>query len=441
MRTIIYDASNLIDKNFINPRVLKKYLKKAYDAKDTIDSKIKAGELGFRNLLFTNSDIKEIKKYAKGNFGKYDDIVVLGIGGSALGVTALLNSLKPLNYNYVDKKARNNFPRLFILDNVDPDFVLPVLDIINFRKTLFIVITKSGTTTETMAQFLIVFNLIKKKLGIKKIKHNIVAVTDREKGILLKIAKEFALKTFYIPSDVGGRFSVLSSVGLLPAALIGINIDKLLEGARVVDKWLKKKDIMEIPPYLNSLLHYIADVKYKKKISVMMPYSNKLYTFADWYRQLWAESLGKMYNRNGKKVFAGQTPVKALGATDQHSQIQLYNEGPKDKIITLIKIEKSQQNIKIPAEFKNIPELTLYHYHTLQKILNIELVATEKALTKYGVFNCKIIFPRIDEYTIGQFIYFYEIQTAFSGELYNINPYNQPGVEEGKKNIKELLKK
>jgi len=439
MKDIIYDASNLINKNFIHPRVLNKYIKKFENARINIDEQIKNNKLGFRKLLYT--DVKDIKTFSKNNYKRFEDVVVLGIGGSALGVAALFNSLKPLNYNFLDKKSRKGYPRLFVLDNIDPDFVLPVFEVINLKKTLFIVITKSGTTTETMTQFMIVFNLIKKRLGTKNLKKQIVAITDKEKGILLKIANEFNLTRFYIPSDVGGRFSVLSPVGLLPASLIGINIEKLLEGGRVVDKWLKKKSIMDIPPYLNSVLHYIADVKYKKKISVMMPYSNRLYTFADWYRQLWAESLGKMYNRKGKKVFTGQTPVKALGATDQHSQIQLYNEGPKDKIITLIKVENSYKNIKIPSEFKDILQLSIYHKHTLQDILNIEFTATEKALTKYGVFNCKLIFPEINEYTVGQFIYFYEIQTAFSGELYDINAYDQPGVEEGKKNIKELLKK
>lgn len=440
MVKIGYDCSKLLNKNFISPRVFKKYLKRAYEAKSNLDEQIKNDLLGFRKLLFNKNE--DIKKYSKENSNRFDDIVVLGIGGSALGVTALLNSLKPINYNYLtSKKDRGNYPRLFVLDNIDPDFILPIFDIINFKKTLFIVITKSGTTTETMVQFMIVFKMMKRFLGEKNIKKNLVVVTDKEKGLLLRIADELGLVKFFIPSDVGGRFSVLSPVGLLPASLIGINIDKILEGGRLIDSQLKKKNIEEIEPYLNSLLHYIADVKYGKKISVMMPYSNRLYSFADWYRQLWAESLGKMYNRNGKKVCVGQTPVKALGATDQHSQIQLYNEGPKDKIVTLLKVENPQNDIKIPQEFSEYPELKIYHNHSLQKILNIELEATEMAFEKYGVFNCKITFPVINEYTIGEFIYFYEIQTAFSGELYNINAYDQPGVEEGKKNIKMLLSK
>ena len=437
MERIKFETGNLLNKGFIPSRVLNKYLKKSIEAKERIDEQLKNNSIGFRKLLL--ADNKDIKKYAKENYKRYDDIIVLGIGGSALGVTALLNSLKDLNYNYLPKEKRGGYPRLFVLDNVDPDFVIPIFEMLNLKKTLFIVITKSGTTTETMVQFMVAYNLLKKFLGEKLIKNHLVVITDREKGLLLKIANELGVEKFYIPSDVGGRFSVLSPVGLLPASLIGIDIDKILEGAKIIDKQLKNNKIEEIEPYLNSILHYISDIKYKKKISVMMPYSNRLYSFADWYRQLWAESLGKMFNRDGKKIFTGQTPIKALGATDQHSQIQLYNEGPKDKIITLIKVEKSENDVKIPKEFNNYPELTIYHNHSLQEILNIELEATAKAFDKYGVFHCKLIFPKINEITIGQFIYFYEVSTAFSGELYNINAYDQPGVEEGKKNIKLLL--
>ncbi len=438
-KSLIFNYQNLIGKNGIKERVFEKYVKKSVSAKDRIDNLIKEGKLGFVKLI--NQDLSELKKFIKKNQKKYDNVVVLGIGGNTLGIIASLSALKPLNYNYLSKKERKGFPRLFVIDNVDPEFFGAVDELIDYKKTLFIVITKSGRTSETMAQFFIVYNKLLKKVGRKNINKHLIAVTDKEKGILLSISKELNLTTFFIPSDVGGRFSVLTPVGLLPLGLIGINIDELLKGASIIARTLKNKDIMNIPPYVNAILHYIADIKYKKKISVMMPYSNKLLSFADWYRQLWAESLGKMYNRNGKKVFTGQTPVKALGATDQHSQIQLYNEGPKDKIVTLIKVNKFSNDYKIPSVFKNHSDLKYLHKITLGKLLNTELEATEMALTKYGVFNCRIEFPEINENSIGQFIFFYEIQTAFAGELYNINAFDQPGVEEGKKNIKILLSK
>nr|WP_240739582.1 glucose-6-phosphate isomerase [Marinitoga lauensis] len=340
---------------------------------------------------------------------------------------ALQTTLNPLNYNYT--KSRKT-PKIFIVDNVDPDFVASVLDQIDPHTTLFNVISKSGTTAEAMSNYLIARGIIE-SYGLDPKKH-IIFTTDPKNGILRKIAQEEGIETLEIPPEVGGRFSVLTPVGLLSALAGGIDIIDLLNGAKAMFEKVSNKNIYENPAALNALLHFLY---YKKgyNISVMMPYSNKLLLLADWYRQLWAESLGKKYNINGEVVNVGQTPVKALGATDQHSQVQLYNEGPDDKIITFIKLEKFERDIKIPKIHEEYSALSYLGGKTLSELLNTELFGTEYALTEHGKPNMKVIFPEINAFNVGQFFFVYEFQTAIMGKLLEINAYDQPGVELGKK--------
>ncbi|HBF35564.1 TPA: glucose-6-phosphate isomerase, partial [Candidatus Sumerlaeota bacterium] len=198
-------------------------------------------------------------------------------------------------------------------------------------------------------------------------------------------------------------------------------------------------NLMKNPAYLNAAIHYLADKKKGKSISVMMPYANALKDVADWYRQLWAESIGKAFDLKGKKVNVGQTPVKALGATDQHSQVQLYVEGPNDKIFTFIGTEKFRAECPIPESFKDIPELNYLQGHDMGTLLNAELDATEFALYCAERPSVKFILDEISPENVGGLLYLLEVQTAFSGGLYNINAFDQPGVEEGKKATAALM--
>ncbi|NUU96695.1 glucose-6-phosphate isomerase [Marinitoga sp. 1138] len=357
----------------------------------------------------------------------FESFVVLGIGGSALGNIALQTTLNPLNYNYMKNRKT---PKIFIIDNVDPDFVASILDQIDPHTTLFNVISKSGTTAEAMSNYLIARGIIE-SYGLDP-KEHIIFTTDPENGILRKISKEEGIKTLEIPPEVGGRFSVLTPVGLLSALAGGIDIIDLLNGAKSMLDKVSNKNLKENPAALNALLHFLY---YKKgyNISVMMPYSNKLLLLADWYRQLWAESLGKKYNINGEIVNVGQTPVKALGATDQHSQVQLYNEGPDDKVVTFLKLEKFERDIKIPKVHEEYSALSYLGGKTLSELLNTELFGTEYALTEHGKPNMKVIFPEINSFNVGEFFFLYEFQTAIMAKLLEINAYDQPGVELGKK--------
>ena len=373
--------------------------------------------------------VQDILKTAKDVQSRCDAFVVLGIGGSALGATALFNAFKHLYYNELPRKTRK-YPRLYVIDNVDPERMNALFDVIDVENTVFNVITKSGSTSETMSQYLIITDILERKLGAKA-KDNIIATTSASKGNLIKLAKEKGYTTFYIDEGVGGRFSVLSPVGLLPAAVIGIDIAKLLEGAREMDEKCKNAEVMQNPALVSAGLQYIA-MKQGKNISVMMPYADSLKYFADWYAQLWAESLGKEVDKNGKLVNAGQTPVKALGVTDQHSQVQLYNEGPFDKVITFIEVKNFRSDVTIPNGCKEYPNVNFLCGHSLSELINNELFATRYNLTRRGRMNYTIEMDEINECNIGALIELLQLQTAYAGELLNIDAYNQPGVEGGK---------
>lgn len=397
-----------------------------------------AGQMEWRELPYNQQEVvKDILETAARIKEKFDNFVILGIGGSALGPIAVQQALNHMFYNELPKEKRGGCPRLYVVDNVDPERMEGLFDIIDLEKTVFNVITKSGSTSETMAQFLIVTDLLKAKLG-DKYKGHIIATTDREKGNLIKIARQEGFKTYYIPAGVGGRFSELSPVGLLAAAVCGIDIEELLAGAAYMDDIVSQSDPYKNPAYMAATLQYLA-MKAGKNISVMMPYADSLKYMADWYAQLWAESLGKRYDLEGNEMFVGQTPVKALGVTDQHSQIQLYTEGPFDKVVTFLGVKNYRSNVDIPKGHEDIPAVSFLGGHTLNELIHAEQTATEYALLKANRLNRTITLPEVNAFTVGQLLYFMEVETAFAGELLNINAFDQPGVEEGKNATYALL--
>jgi glucose-6-phosphate isomerase len=383
---------------------------------------------------------KDVKKMVRRFKSKCENLVVLGIGGSALGNIALQTALNPYTYN-LDNNRRKG-PRLFVFDNVDPaqfgsflDFITPRL-----RHTVFNVISKSGQTAETASQFMIVYKMLETRFGREKLKDRIIATTDAQKGTLRKIATETGLPTLVVPDGVGGRFSVLSAVGLFSASMCGINIDRLLAGARDMHTRVTNPDFFKNPAAVNAAIQYHYYNR-GKKISVMMPYSYTLKDFADWYRQLWAESLGKKFALDGSEVFIGPTPVKALGATDQHSQAQLYREGPNDKVFTFLEVRNHGRKLKIGPAPKCAPELGYLARKDLGRLLNAEKKATEYALCASNRPCMTILFPKVDAYTVGQFIFLFEATTSFAGALFGVDTYNQPAVELGKQATFALMGK
>ena len=386
--------------------------------------------LQWMNLGYNEETVWYVKEFAAMVDGRFDNVLVLGIGGSALGAQALSEALLKPYWNLLDKEQRDNLPKIFFLDNIDPDQITALLEILDLKKTLVNVITKSGSTAETMSQFMIIKDKMYELLG-DDYRKNIVATTDKQVGILRQLANEEGYKTFVVPDDVGGRFSVFSAVGLVPLALVGIDIDEIIRGIKIMDLTLKNTDINKNVAAQNALVHYLMDKQKGKYLSVIMPYSSRLKYVSDWYVQLWAESLGKEFDRDGNKINNGPTPIKALGATDQHSQIQLYNEGKNDKVITFIRVDEFDNELAIP----NIFEYTGLNYlsgKTINRLINAEADATAVALSDYKRPNLTIHLPKINEYYLAQLFYMFEMQTAIIGELYNIDAFNQPGVEQAK---------
>lgn len=427
------DSAIIGEENGLN--LYKKFENYKQQISDIIKSlnqrKDKPGQwLQWMNLGYNEETVWYVKEFASMVEGRFDNILVLGIGGSALGGLAVTEALLKPYWNLLTPEQRNGLPRIFFLDNIDPDTMNGLLDILDLKKTLVNVITKSGSTAETMSQYMIIKDRLEKELG-DNYRRNIVATTDKKMGVLRQLADQEGYKTFVVPDDVGGRFSVFSAVGLVPFALVGLDIDQIMNGIKDMDLALKNTDIHQNIAAQSALIQYLLDTEKGKNISVMMPYSTRLKYVSDWYVQLWAESLGKEYNNNGDKVNIGPTPVKAVGATDQHSQIQLYNEGPNNKVITFIRVENFDTQLEIPQIF----EYTGIGYlggKTINDLINAEADSTRIALADYSRPTMTISLERIDEYNIAQLLYMLEVQTAIAGELYNINTFDQPGVEQAK---------
>jgi len=396
-----------------------------------------SGKLGFAELPDRLDVAEACRKSAESKKGSFENFVVLGIGGSALGPIAVHNAIHDPFYN-LDDRLRGGWPRFFVEDNIDPDHMHALLGMLDIRKTLFNVISKSGGTAETMSQFLIIRQMLRDKLGDSFAK-NMVVTTDPQKGLMREIVSAEGYESFAIPANVGGRFSELTPVGLFPAAMTGIDVAKLLAGAKAMAERCSNDDVWRNPAYMNAVLHFVADTRKGKRISVMMPYSSALRDIADWYRQLWAESLGKRVDIDGKVVNVGQTPVKALGVTDQHSQVQLYVEGPNDKILTLIAVGKSSHDVPIPKAFEGKEGASYLGGHTMRELFDAERAGTATAMTKAGRPNLTITVPEVNEHQVGALLYMFELETAMAGKLYHINAFDQPGVEAGKRAAYALM--
>jgi glucose-6-phosphate isomerase len=403
-------------------------------AKSGFEKLVASGEVGFTALPSDAGLLDQMHRYVATARGKYDDVVILGIGGSALGPIALRTALRPSSWNMLDDKTRGGFPRLQVLDNVDPDTIAALLARLNLARTLFIVTSKSGGTAETMAQFVIVHErLVSARLDLK---NHLVFVTDPKQGALRPLAQRLDVPALDIPPNIGGRFSVLTPVGTLPAALIGIDVKALMAGAGDMAQRCQAAELSKNPAGTYAMLQWLADTQLTKKIAVFMPYSDPLRDFAAWFVQLWAESLGKK-RKDGTSV--GSTPLAALGATDQHAQVQLFMEGPADKTVTFVAIRQRGTDVRIPKGFDDVKELGYLSGHSLGELIDIEQRATAGALARRGRPNMTITLDRVDPTNVGELMMFLEIATAYAGQLYEIDAFNQPGVELGKQFAYALL--
>jgi glucose-6-phosphate isomerase len=428
--TISIDYSNMMD-GVVTGGISADDWRKANDNFSSVHAGFErrraAGELGFLALPADEALHRQSTDFAARARGRFDDVVVLGIGGSALGPIALRTALLAPSWNALSADERGGRPRLHVLDNVDPHTIGALLDRLSLERSIFVVISKSGGTAETMAQYLVVRERL---AATQNAKDHLVFVTDPSKGALREIAKAEGIPALDIPPSVGGRFSVLTPVGIHPAALVGIDTTPLLAGAAELAGQCTKDALQSNPAGLFANLEFLADTKLGRHIHVLMPYADPLRDLADWFVQLWAESLGKHRSPGDKGV--GPTPLGALGATDQHSKVQLFMEGPPDKTVTFIAVRELGSDVVIPRLHSDVKELGYLGGHRLGELLSIEQRATAGALARRGRPNMTIHVDRVDAHHLGALFMLLEIATIYAGELYGVNPLNQPGVELGK---------
>lgn len=421
----------------LTPKMLERSAPRLEEARRAVLEAAGTGMLGWMDL--PAQDPGGYLDFAARNAGRYECLLVIGIGGSALGPIALATALLPFYYNELSPLQRGGRPRLYVLDNVDPDETAALLERLDLQRTLVNVISKSGTTGESMAGYLVVRERLAAAVGEHALKDHFVFTTDPKGGALRNIGRALGVPMFDLPPGVGGRFSVLSAVGLLPAALTGMDVRALLAGARDMDAWIRDSEAWDNPACAFAGVQHLEDTCLGRCVSVMMPYSARLRDVADWYRQLWAESLGKETDRQGRIVNTGPLPVKSLGVTDQHSQLQLYAEGPDDKIITFLGVDEFDETVRIPAPGPEAEALTYLGGHTLAELLWAEQKATAWALAKRGRPSLTITLPRVDAFSVGALLYMLEVATAIAGELYDVDAFDQPGVELSKQATYALM--
>jgi glucose-6-phosphate isomerase len=390
----------------------------------------KGGKIGFFGIPELSDDLATVRRAAKDVAKSFSDLVVIGIGGSDLGARALIRAL-----GTEGKGIRVHF----IGANTDPEEIAALLARVDLRKTALNVISKSGDTIEPMSAFVLLRDKLIRKVGRERHRRHVIATTDPSTGTLRQIADREGYRTLPVPQRIGGRFSALTTVGLFPAACAGIDAAALVRGAKAERDAFARTPAGVSGPMLFAGLQHAAYARRGQRVSVLMPYADGLKDMGAWYRQLWAESLGKKRSRSGMVVHHGMTPVAALGATDQHSQIQLYNEGPADKVVTFIEVDSFRKDFVVPNPFPDLEGVAYMAGHTFEEIIHAEREATALSLAKNGRPSGTIHIPAIAPGAVGSLMMFFMLATAAAAELLDIDAYDQPGVEEGKKAMYALL--
>lgn len=400
---------------------------------DALESRRRAGEIGFPDLPRERGLASATVALARELAGRFENLLVLGIGGSSLGGKALVSALAHPLHNLLPKGRRAGM-RIFFPDNSDPATFDGLLSAVDLADTCFATVTKSGGTAETMSQHLALRERCMARFGADGYRERCVLVTDPAKGALRKIAATDGLRALGVPPNIGGRFSALSPVGLLPAAAAGIDVMALLDGAGAMEERCRSGALLENPALLLAAALHLSDVKRGKRIHVLMPYADGLRDLGDWFVQLWAESLGKTDG-------IGPTPFRAIGATDQHSSIQLMMEGPKDKVVTFVRVATPRADIpiRVPDVYREHAEFAYLDGHTMGELIDAELTSTEAALRHAGRPSIRVELPSLDARSMGELIMLFELATAYAGGLYGVNPFDQPGVEAGKRFTQGLL--
>jgi glucose-6-phosphate isomerase len=382
--------------------------------------------------LISEEEIRNIEKVtAEINKNKIEFFVVIGIGGSYLGTKAVYDAL---SNNFIQFKKNNGYPKLlFAGHNIGEDYLSELLDILDNKKYALAVISKSGTTLEPAIGFRILREHLIKQIGEAKAKDLIIAITDPVKGMLRTMVGRTIVKSFEIPPDIGGRYSVFTNVGLVPLSIAGFDIRSFIKGAKDMQKQTGPGiPFEENPAAIYAAARYTLN-KINKKIEILANFENRLHYLAEWWKQLYAESEGKV----GKGIY----PTNVDFTTDLHSMGQYIQEGERSIFETIISVKKTKRKLTIPEEKTNMDNLNYLAGKRIDEVNKMAEKGTIKAHVDGGVPNIHIELPELNEYYLGQLMYFFEIACGTSGYLLEINPFDQPGVEEYKKNMFTLLGK
>ena len=397
------------------------------------------GGLGFPDPGRAGADTARVLRAAAGLRGRFDDFVVLGIGGSALGARMLRDALGGATPTEAANDPAGAHPRLHVADNIDPRAMGALLARLDMRRTFFNVVSKSGSTTETLAQYLVVAERLAREVGPNRAREHLLFTTDPKRGPLRQLAEDAGIETLPVPPDVGGRFSVLSAVGLFPAAAAGIDAAAVLRGAARMEERCRTGELTRNPAGVVATLLHRADVESARRVHVFMPYCDALRSFAAWVQQLWGESLGKASGLDGRPVEVGPTPLPATGATDQHSLLQLFMEGPADKVVCFLTVDGADDPVRIGRASTSSPAFQFPEGHTLEDLMAVEHAATAAALRAHKRPNLTIRLAKLDAEALGELILLFQAATVYAGFLYGVDPLTQPGVELGKRYVHGLL--
>ena len=432
MNTIKIDISKTA--GFIPDGAVEGLKEEVFEQQQKLHNKSGAGNdfLGWVNLpsSITNDEITKIKTVANNIRTKADFVVVVGIGGSYLGTRAVIDALSD-SFDLLQTNRKNPVI-LYAGQNIGEDYTYELINLLKDKSFAVLVISKSGTTTEPAIAFRLLKELLEKKYNAAEVKERIVAITDASKGALRTLATREGYATFVIPDDVGGRFSFLTPVGLLPIAISGVDIDKLIDGTRDMEKSLMAKDYENNPAALYAVTRNLL-YQSGKKIEILVNYQPKLHFFAEWWKQLYGESEGKEHN--------GIFPAAVDFSTDLHSMGQWIQDGERSIFETVLSIEKSKHNIAIPSDKDDLDELNYLAGKRIDEVNKMAELGTLIAHVDGEVPNIRITIPELNEYCLGQLIYFFEKACGISGYVLGVNPFDQPGVEAYKKNMFALLGK
>ncbi len=397
---------------------------------ENVDELRTTGESGFFDLPY--QDQTELKALIKKHHGHWDNLVIVAIGGSVLAPQTVFKALVDSQHNLRDAKARAKAPRVFFLTNPDPKAASEMLDVLDLKKTLFQVISRSGVTPETMALTLWLLELLKKKNGKTAPSEQVIFTTEPTKSPLLEIAKAEKITVLPTALNLTGRYGILGNQSLFLAGMCNLDLDALLKGGADMDKRCRHGDPHKNPAYMHSLVHYLLTRKRRKTMHVTFSFSNRIHAIGEWYNHLCSVSLGKMLNRKGKAVHVGPSPVAALGTFDGHGQQQLFCEGPFDKVITFITVKDHGASAAIPTAFPKLEAAAYLKESSFAQLLDYGYWGAEQHVTAAGRPNMTIHLDAVDEFHVGGLVYLLELSTAMSAELYGIDPFDQPGVEHGK---------